>query len=172
MTELSAPDSHLANAAEGWLLLGVPGDAQTELNQLSSESRVHPRCLDLQWQVFAAGRQWDAAFSVAQQSVELWGQFVGGWIQRAYAARRCEAGGLAQAFECLAPADTLFPTEPIIPYNLACYSAQMGKLDDAWSWYEAAMQRGRPEDLLAMALRDEDLRPLWPRLAVSLGKIK
>ncbi|MSU34582.1 MAG: tetratricopeptide repeat protein [Pedosphaera sp.] len=172
MIKLSTPNSHLANAAEGWLLLGAPGDAQTELNQLSPDGRRHPRYLDLQWQVFAAGRQWDAAFSVAQQSIDLWGQFPGGWIQRAYAARRRTAGGLALAFECLIPADALFPKEPIIPYNLACYSAQLGKLDEAWLWFETAVKRGRPEDLRTMALRDEDLRPLWPRLAVSVGKPK
>jgi hypothetical protein len=60
-----------------------------------------------------------------------------------------------------------FPLNPIIPYNLACYACQLGRLKNAWGWLEEAFEVGDSKALKLMALDDPDLEPLW----AEIGKI-
>ena len=79
---------------------------------------------------------------------------------------------LQQAFAELAPAAQKFPKDGLIRYNLACYTAQLGELETAWHWFEEAVQRQPTQEGAAsfrdMALNDEDLKPLWPRIRKAL----
>ncbi|MDW8309781.1 MAG: hypothetical protein RMK20_10450, partial [Verrucomicrobiales bacterium] len=88
-----------------------------------------------------------------------------GWLHRAYALRRATGGGLERAWEALRPAADRFPREPIIPYNLACYACQMGRLDEARQWFVRALRVGDRATLKDMALHDDDLRPLWNEIS-------
>lgn len=151
-------------AAEGWIELGLVEEARAELAELGPELRNGADGLEVQWLLFAERGHWDAAFAVAQQSVELHPQMEGGWIHRAYAARRRPSGGLPLARELLRPAVELFPKSHSIPFNMACYAAQLGQLDDAWKWLEHSAQVGSWAKMREMALRDPDLEPLWSRL--------
>jgi hypothetical protein len=53
-----------------------------------------------------------------------------------------------------------FPRECLIPYNLACYCAQLGDLEEAKSWFVKAMEI---EEMVVkrMVVDDPDLKPLW-----------
>ena len=53
----------------------------------------------------------------------------------------------------------------MIPYNLACYRAQQDQLDEAWRWFALAVALGDLRNLKEMARNDEDLKPLWPKIA-------
>ena len=65
----------------------------------------------------------------------------------------------------LRPAFEKFPKETIIPYNLACYAAQMGRLDEAWEWLHKAMAAAESVNRIKqMALADPDLQPLLERI--------
>ena len=165
MDPLSAPDVHRINAAQGWLMLGAPAEAQSELREISPGAENRPEVLELQWQAFAAQTNWTAAFAVAEVLIRLHPGTPGGWINRSYAARRMPGGGLSRAFELLRPAADQFPDEPSIPFNLACYCAQENRLDDAWIWYRTARKIGNPAALRSQALADDDLRPLWPMIS-------
>ena len=151
-------------AVEGWIELGLLGEAQSELAELGAEVRRSLEGLNLQWTLFAEGQQWDAAFAVAQQSVELHSEDEAGWIHRAYAARRRANGGLSLARELLMPAVALFPRSTTIPYNLACYAAQLDEPSTAWMWLEAAAATSEWDVIRAMAFRDPDLESMWPRI--------
>ena len=88
-----------------------------------------------------------------------------GWVHRAYAMRRVRHGGLQLAWAALLPAYQMFPKEEIIPYNLACYAAQSGRLDAAWDWLHKAMEAaGDMKVIKERALHDCDLQPLWERI--------
>jgi len=165
-----APHHHTLNAALGWLELGLPADAQAELDRLPAELRTHPLALETQFALCAHLADWAAAFVVAETQVRLHPEEVGGWIHRAYAARRKPGGGLAEAFALLWPAFEHFPDEPIIPYNLACYRARQGDVEAAWDWLTEAMKVGDPARLRRMALADEDLEALRPRLMSVAAK--
>jgi len=163
---LPHPDNLYFSAAEGWLMLGDTRAAREELARLSPAARAEAGVIELEWAVCARAEEWAAAFALAERLVETMPCRSFGWVHRAYAARRMPGGGLARAWALLRPAVEKFPKEYLIPYNLACYAAQSGRLEEAWDWLERARgTSGSPEEIKAMALADDDLRPLWGRIA-------
>ena len=160
------PDSHFASAAEGWLELGNPEAALGELEQISTDQQEHPHALELLWSVCAALERWEAARDAAEALVSTAPSVQSGWIHRAYATRRMPNGSLEAAWLALYPAAKLFPEEPLIPYNLACYACQMGRLSEAKTWLERALRmpadKRQADGLKKMALEDADLEPLHP----------
>lgn len=164
MAPLPPPHHHTINAELGWLGLGLAAEAQAELDQLPAEWQTHRLALEAQFAIHDQQAAWEAAYSVADLSVRLHPEAAGGWIQRAFAARRKPGGGLNEAFELLLPAVAKFPKELTVPYNLACYCAQQNQLTEAWRWFRAAQRLGPPAAVRRMALKDEDLRPLWVQI--------
>ncbi len=165
MSELPQPDAQFLLGAIGWIELGLPAEAHAELSRIAGTFQQHPDVLDVRWQVCAALEDWDQALAVAEALVTLAPQRVSGWIHRAYSLRRATGGGLLQSWEALLPACGKFPKNSIIPYNLACYTAQLGRLDEAWDWLQKAMAIAKTsKSIQQMALADEDLQPLWERL--------
>jgi tetratricopeptide (TPR) repeat protein len=163
--DIPPPDVHHLRAALGWLELGNHVEAGEELARISPARLEHPDVLELRWAVCAEGRSWAAAAEVGGKLVAAAPDRVSGWVHRAFAERRRPGGGLQQAQALLLPALERFPAESIVPYNLACYAAQMGRLDDAWSWLQRAMSIEKdPQVIRERALADPDLEPLWARL--------
>src|SRR4030095_11300842 len=78
------------------------------------------------------------------------------WITSyAYATRRAES--IPAVKEILLNAETKFPKEAIIKYNLACYCCQLGEIENAKNHLEKAFEIDSTWRL--QALDDEDLRP-------------
>ena len=50
-----------------------------------------------------------------------------------------------------------------MPYNLACYECQLGRLEQAKHRLEKAFKLGEGEGMRLAALDDPDLQPLWKR---------
>jgi Flp pilus assembly protein TadD len=157
--KLEPPDSHYLNAATGWIELGNPAEAQHELERLSEEARRLPEVLEVQWNLHALARKWEAALRVAERLVAEAPESCSGWIDRSYSLHELKRTG--EAREKLLPAAARFPQVSTIPYNLACYDCQLGDLAKARQWLALAMNLGRREVVLAMALKDPDLKPLW-----------
>lgn len=160
---LEPPDTHFANAALGWLELGNPAEALAELDGLSPAARQHPDVLEIEWMIHERRKDWVAALRVARALVQCAPERVTGWLHQAYAMRRAPEGGLEPALKILSAVVTLFPEEPTLVYNLACYHAQLGRLDEAWSWLLKAKNLLGRKDLLKMAQADSDLAPLADR---------
>jgi predicted Zn-dependent protease len=157
------PDSHYLRAACGWLELGNPGEAAAELQQLSAGARMHPATLEVLWRICAANRRWEEAVEFGRLLVRLDPGEPAGWLHRSYALH--ELRRTEEALKLLVPAAGQFPKESTIPYNLACYCSQLGKLEEARAWLEhAARIRGRA-DLRQIALDDPDLKPLWTEIS-------
>lgn len=161
---LEALDVHLVRAAEGWLELKLPAEAEAELAQLSPAAQTHPLVLHALWQLHAHQHRWALAHTVAELLVQTFPGDVNGWVHRAYATRRMDGGGLQAAWDALRQAVELFPDESIVSYNLACYACQMGNLDAARHWLgrarEIAGKQQAREGIKQMALADPDLAPL------------
>jgi uncharacterized protein HemY len=164
MSSLEPPDTFYLSAASGWLDLGVNQEARAELARISEENRSHPDVLEVRWRVHAHSHEWDKSLEIAEILVAIQPEDVQGWIHRAYAMRRASVGGLRKAWAALQPAAELFPKEPVIPYNIACYAAQLEKLDEAWQWLEKAIKIGGAKFIKQMALSDPDLESLWERI--------
>ena len=164
MERLEARDRFCLQAAVGWLELGNADEAAAELAQVSESVRSVPEVLEVSWQVHAARRDWTAALAVAEELIRRAPERETGWLHRAYALRRAPGGGLDKARAALLPALRRFPKNPLIPFNLACYEAQLGHLEAAWRYLQQAMRVGGRRAIRPMALADEDLAPLWERL--------
>ena len=54
-----------------------------------------------------------------------------------------------------------FPDEWLMRYNLACYSCQLGKLEEAHAWLTKAKKKGGAKQINLMARNDPDLEPLF-----------
>ena len=165
MEALGPPETFHVSAALGWLELGNADEAAEEIARIRPEFLEHPDVLDVRWSVCSAGKSWEAALAIAELEVRTAPEEPGGWVHRAYALRRICNGSLQRAWDALRPAFEKFPKEPIIPYNLACYAAQFGRLDEAWDWLHQAMEAaGDVKSIKEMALRDRDLEALWERV--------
>jgi tetratricopeptide (TPR) repeat protein len=162
------PLDHLTSrhllAAEGFLGLGLIDDAVLELDFIQSPQQQHPDVLQFRWQLQATRKDWNAAFEVARLLLREWPEDSSNWLHYAYALRRSNEGGLDKAFAALEPAAQQFPDEPVIPFNLACYASQMGKLDEARQWLQRAIELGGKKHISLMALADDDLKPLWKEI--------
>lgn len=166
MDPIVPPDSFHLSAAVGWLELGNPAEAGEEIARISPALLDHPDVLEVRWDVCASGRSWDAAHAVAEALVRTAPDRSSGWVHRAYALRRKTGGGLDLAWEALHPAAGKFPKVAIIPYNLACYAAQLGRLEEAMDWLGRAVKAGGDAKAIkSMALRDDDLKAVWDRIA-------
>ena len=88
-------------------------------------------------------------------------RFPRGGVDKAYALRHANDGGIEKANVVLDEAAKLFPTEWSIHYNLACYNAQLGQLDAAQEHLDKSYELGDAKQIKLMALDDEDLKPLW-----------
>ena len=161
---MTAPDIHHVRAAEGWMELGCRDEAELELGRVSALNRHHPDVLETEWSVTAARLDWKRGVVIGELLVTLYPERANGWLHRAYALRRVENGGLGRARESLLSAPDQFPDEPVIPYNLACYAAQMGELDEARKWLRRSVAVGRFDKVKAMALADSDLAPIWEEI--------
>jgi tetratricopeptide (TPR) repeat protein len=165
MSALPPPECHYLSAAIGWLELGNPTEAALELHGIAAEFVEHPAVLEVRWWLHADRREWEEALRVAQAFLRVAPDQVSGWIHQAYALRRIKGGGIEQAREALKPAAAKFPKEDIVPFNLACYAAQLGQLTEAWDWLHKAMEAaGDVARIKQRALADEDLKPLWDRI--------
>jgi Flp pilus assembly protein TadD len=163
--ELPHPDVHHLRAAMGWLELGNACEAGEEIARISAAHLEQPDVLKVRWQICAAGQSWDAALPIAQRMVETSPEEAQSWIQRSYTLRRAREGGLEFAWEALLPAANLFPSEPIVAFNLACYAAQFGKPEEAINWLRKALAVSDNRGVIKnMALADKDLQPVWDRI--------
>ena len=161
---LDPPDTFHLSAALGWLELGNWQEASEELEKITPALRVHPEVLEVRFQVYAAAKKWDLAAEIATTLVQIRPNDPQLWISHAYAARRMPDGGIPQAKGILHKAQQLFPKEPLIAYNLACYECQLGDLKAAWKWLGIAFDLGNPKRMKLMALKDPDLEPLWAEI--------
>jgi len=164
MSSLPHPNNLYFDAAVGWMMLGNAREAIAELDHLDPASRQAPGVLELEWTLHAKTSNWDRALATARTLLQIAPENPSGWIHQAYSLRRVAGGGLSNAWNVLLPAAKMFPRESIIPYNLACYAAQLNHPDEAWDWLKKAAAMGDKNHIRAMAETDPDLTPLKERL--------
>jgi tetratricopeptide (TPR) repeat protein len=163
---IDPPDHHHLQAAIGWLELGNAVEAQGELDRLKPELLDHPAVLAIRWRISAVGKRWDACVEIAGAMVDGAYDHPEGWIHRSYALH--ELKRTEEALCCLVGAAARFSDVWVIPYNCACYCAQLGRLDEARDWlrkaFAIARRDGHERDLRLQAVADPDLEPLREEL--------
>ncbi|MGO8837547.1 MAG: TPR end-of-group domain-containing protein [Limisphaerales bacterium] len=167
MKPLPAPDSHHLSAAQGWIELGNDREASEELEQITPQLRAHPDVLEVRWHIYARAKKWDACVDIAGAIIKLDPNRPDAWIDRSFALH--ELKRTQEAFDQLLPVAKKFPKVWTIPYNLACYCAQLGRLDDCQAWFKQAMAIDE-QTVKRAAIDDPDLKPLWDSMGGTLWK--
>ena len=162
MRLLAREDAWHLQAAQGWLELGNPVEANLELDQINELFRMHPDVLQLRWHAHARQEKWDVCVEVGRAMTRLTPEVVQGWINLANALFYLKH--YQEAFDTLFPTLLDFPKNPYIPYNLACYQCQLGNLAEARDWLDKAIGMGG-ERIRETALLDSDLQGIWGKIA-------
>lgn len=157
----SMSDRKHLEAAEGWLELGLPLEAQTELHKLAPGLDSRPEVLELRWHINASQKRWESCVEVATAITAALPERAIGWIHRSFALH--ELKRTQEALDQLLPAADRFPDVWTIPYNLACYCSVLHRFDEGRRWLKRALHLNRQEVQTA-ALDDPDLKPLLRRL--------
>jgi len=159
---LQPPDSLHLRAAQGWLELGNHLEANAELEKIAARRRAHPDVLETRWGIYAQAKDWRACCDIAAGVIKTAPERASGWIHRSFALH--ELKRTQEAWDNLFAVAERFPKEATIPYNLACYAAQLGKLWESQQWLKQAFKIGDAKELKLMALDDTDLKPLWDKI--------
>ena len=165
--QLKPPDSHHLSAAEGWLELGNHLEADAELDCITPKLRIHPDVLRLRWEIYAKAKKWEACVDLAETLVSIVPERLEGWIQRSFALH--EIRRTQEAFDKLLPIVKRFPEEWLVPYNLACYCAQLDRLEECKTWFKKAMVID-DKAVQKKAIDDPDLKPLWVSMSGPMWK--
>lgn len=160
LKKLSFEDARHVRAAEGWLGLGDFASAANELDEITPEEQAHPAVLLVRYAILAKRGQWDMAIEVAEDLATELPDDAQTWINLAYATRRKTGGGIPAAKTILLAAEPLFPSDCIIPFNLACYCSLLHEFEQAELWLKKAATINE-KAVRKLAADDPDLKPLW-----------
>jgi len=164
---LIPPDLFHVRAAEGWLELGCHLEANYELERISPPLRSHPDVLDLRWQIYAKEGKWEECVEIARALMRGDPERPSGWIHHSvslHVLHRTE-----EAYSHLSTVVDKFSGIWTIPYNLACYCAQLGRCDEAKEWFKKAIlidDKAVPK----AGIDDPDLKPLWDSMCTTVWK--
>ena len=164
---MDSPDIHHLQAAIGWLELGNHTEANEELEKIAPDLRAHPDVLEVRLEIYAQAKKWDLCVDIAGAIIELDPDRAEGWIQRSFALHELKL--TQDAFDQLLPAAEKFPEVWTIPYNLACYCAQTGRLEECKKWFNMAMNIDE-NTVKRAAIDDPDLKPLWDSMSGMVWK--
>jgi hypothetical protein len=157
---LEPANERLLTAAQGYLELGLPLDANEEIESMDADVRHLPAVLAVRVGIYRALEAWPLMQVVARQ-LALYDPNEPDWtVAWAYATRRADSLDAARLI--LVNAVERLPGVAVFQFNLACYEAQLGDIVSAKAHLQRAIElRG---DLRLRALEDEDLEPLWDAL--------
>jgi len=125
-------------AAQGYLELGMPEDTLRELDSLPWEEQGSEEVLQLRLFVFMKGQQWDAALEVCHRMREECPDCGTGFIHSAFCLH--ELGRTQEAKEMLLGGPAALLREATYHYNLGCYDAVLGNVEEATRHLEASFQ--------------------------------
>ena len=162
MNALQPPDTHHLNAAEGWLGLGNLVEAEHELASVSAAVQSHPEVLRVRYHLYERSKSGTALLKPLNCSAgSSLKPPLAGFTWRMLCTN---SGAPGKLINVLIPVVDRFPEEYVIRYNLACYSCQMGELEEARAWLKKSIAIIGADTIKEMASTDPDLRNIWPEI--------
>ncbi len=143
-------------AAEGFLDLGMPEEAESELAEIGEAAVERADYWRLAAAVSMARKRWEEGAIRAGRLVALSPDSPDGYFHAAFCLH--ELGQTEAARNLLEKGPARLKASPIYFYNLACYEAQLGNLERARSVLAVAI-RMQPA-YRQIAREDPDLAPL------------
>ncbi len=152
------------------LALHGHGLCPTCAQQLKAElcdRRAGPDALEIQCEIYCREKKWEPAVQIAEAIIKLAPERFTGWVFRSFALH--ELRQTQEAFDLLRPVWFKFPEVWTIPYNLACYCAQLGRLEECEHWFKRAMAIDE-QVVKRKAIDDPDLKPLRDSMSGTIWK--
>jgi tetratricopeptide (TPR) repeat protein len=154
---LEEPDRRHCQAAAGYVELGMFLEANTELDKIDPFNRAAPEVLALRIAIYRGLEKWELMQEIAKRLADFQPDNIQWTISLAYATRRAET--IQAAKEILLSAESKFPKEASIKYNLACYYCQSRDVQNAKRYLKKAFEID--SNWRVAALEDADLQPIW-----------
>src|SRR6476646_9204410 len=154
------PDQQYWQAAVGYAELGMFQDANDQLEKIDPFNRAAPEVLAVRLAIYRELKKWELMAEIAKRLTQFQPDDIQWTISLAYATRRADS--IQAAKEILLNAESKFPKEGAIKYNLACYFCQIGDIQRAKNYLKKAFEIDL--NWRIPALEDEDLKPLWESL--------
>jgi tetratricopeptide (TPR) repeat protein len=161
---LEPPDQQYWQAAIGYVDLGMFVDADSELDKIDPFCRALPEVLAVRIAIYHGLQKWELMREIAKRLTDFQADDVQWTISYAYATRRADS--IKAAKNILLNAESKFPNEALIKYNLACYFCQELDLQRAKDYLKRAF--AIDPNWRLQALEDEDLKPLWDSLQTTI----
>lgn len=147
-------------AAQGYMELDMPKEAIEELDALGPELCENDAVLRMRLFILMKTQAWDEALAVCQRLRELFPEAAAGFIHGAFCLH--ENGRTAEARDLLLSGPPCLEDEATYYYNLGCYSAVLGELDDAREYVKTSF--AMDEKFREIAKLDPDLKEIRKEL--------
>lgn len=154
--ELAPADQTHLEHATGYFELEMLEDADAALDQIRSGARAMPPVLALRLAIAMRAKRWAPAIELAKHLATVDPDNPAWLTDLAYATRR--AVNLEAAQDILRKAAQRFPQEALIQFNLGCYAAQLGQLEEARAYVRRAI--AMDPSCRKLAREDPDLEPI------------
>ena len=145
------------NAVQGYLHLGMEMDAWNELENIPAEQRGRPEVLKIRADVSRSMKKWELVVEITNHLAKIEPNDPRHPVNLAAATRKIE--GEQDAADILEQARSTFPNDAVLAYNLACYRAVLGRVDEAKKLLAEAVRLD--SSLRPHSLDDPDLAVLW-----------
>ena len=143
-------------AAQGYSELGLPELALEELALIPDDFQHEAVVVETRLSVLMQARRFREALPHSQELCRLQPEKTAGFIHAAFCLH--ELGNTHGARELLLSGPTALKAEPTYHYNLACYEAALGNLDEARAHLDVSFAMDKK--LRDHARTDPDLRSL------------
>lgn len=143
-------------AAQGYMELEMPGEALREIDSLASEDQDREDVLQMRLFILMRARCWEPALTVCKRLRKTVPEGATGYIHGAFCLH--EMGRTLEAKELLMAGPASLLREPTYHYNLGCYDAVLGNLNEATRHLETSFQMD--QKFREIAQYDPDLKPV------------
>lgn len=156
--EVPYPDRHALIAIQGLFELGNPMAAAAEFLNINPLYTFHCDVAYARTRILLRLQAYTALTTALEQFQRCYPDAVGLRVIEAMMLQRTER--VEEAIELLSPWLELAPDRADVPYNLACFLANLGALHEASRMLERALSVDRSGHFTKGAQSDPDLEPL------------
>ena len=147
-------------AAQGYFELGMLEDAVAELESLPVSMRERMEVLQMRLFIHMRARRWDDALEISHVLCRVSPEETLGFIHAAFCLH--ELGRTSEAKALLLAGPSALLDEATYHYNLGCYDAALGNIEDAQAHLRASFKLDRK--FREFAKTDPDLKTVWNSL--------
>ncbi len=153
-----SPETHRAlEAADGYLYLGMAGEALAEFGAIAETARRGASVMLAEIRVLLHLKHWKQAERLSARGIKLHPEEDEFTVQRVFSLHQLEKA--EEATRVLHEAPEWIRRTGILHYNLACYEARLGDLKAARECIDAAIEINSA--IKKNARNDPDLADVW-----------